>query len=88
MQYAEQLAAEKSRAEAILASMSDGVVTVDPSGRVMLINPAAEVLTGVLFETAVGQPWRDALGIRDAAGSSLDDAHCPLLTALRDRGAR
>lgn len=40
------LAAEKDKLAAVLASMSEGVVMVDPDGRVAVANPAAEYLLG------------------------------------------
>ncbi len=80
---AEQLGAEKSRAEAILYSISDGVFTTDPDGRVTMLNPAAEEITGTTFERAVGRIWSDALGVRDTSGQALSSDTCPLCTAAR-----
>ncbi|MDN5344964.1 MAG: two-component system, OmpR family, phosphate regulon sensor histidine kinase PhoR [Clostridia bacterium] len=41
-----EIAAERNRMQAILASMTDALLTVDQVGRVMLLNPAAEVMLG------------------------------------------
>src|SRR5579875_2148770 len=80
---AEQLGAEKSRAEAILYSISDGVFATDPDGRVTMLNPAAEEIAGITFEQAVGRIWSDALGVRDASGQALSSDICPLCAAAR-----
>ncbi len=40
------IAAERNKMQAILASMSDALLTVDQVGRVMLLNPAAEAMFG------------------------------------------
>lgn len=49
-----QLSAEKTRAEITLRSITDGVVTLDPQGRVQFLNPAAERLIGRGCDTAAG----------------------------------
>ena len=48
------LTAERNQATAILESMAEGVVAVDPQGRILLMNPAANVLLGL-----TGQPVKD-----------------------------
>src|SRR5439155_6175732 len=76
-EQAHHLAMEKSRAEAILYSMGDGVFTTELDGRITLLNPAAEQIAGVTLEAALGQPWHVALGVRGRAGQSLEDG-CPI----------
>lgn len=44
------------RFEAALASVSDAVLTTDPSSRIVFMNAAAESLTGWTFDTAAGMP--------------------------------
>jgi PAS domain S-box-containing protein len=44
------------RFEAVLRSISDGVFTVDRSGRITCFNRAAEVITGFSKEEAIGRP--------------------------------
>src|SRR6185312_1317565 len=45
---------EKERSVAILANIADGIVAVDRDGRVVLWNAAAEEITGVPQEEAIG----------------------------------
>jgi PAS domain S-box-containing protein len=45
---------EKERSVAILANIADGIVAVDRDGRVVLWNAAAEQITGVPEEAAIG----------------------------------
>ncbi|MGH2457458.1 MAG: response regulator [Chloroflexota bacterium] len=80
---AELLAAEKSRVEAILYSMGDGVITTDCERRLTLLNPAAERICGVDFEAVLGGEWADALGIRDATGHALGEHLNPIQQVLR-----
>jgi PAS domain S-box-containing protein len=61
------------RLQAILASLDEGVVVVDPHGRVAWINPAAERLTGHTGGTALGAAWTGLLDLQDAQnGHRLD----------------
>jgi PAS domain S-box-containing protein len=50
------LADEKERLAVTLASIGDGVITTDLSGTVLLINHAAETLTGWTMQEAAGRP--------------------------------
>ena len=60
---------EQQRGEAILANVADGIVAVDRDGRVVLWNPAAERVTGVSQQDALGKTPTEALGRPlDAAG--------------------
>src|SRR6185503_11356267 len=46
---------EKERSVAILSNIADGIVAVDREGRVVLWNAAAERITGVPAEEALGR---------------------------------
>jgi PAS domain S-box-containing protein len=52
----EALADEKERLTVTLRSIGDGVITTDLTGRILLINHAAEALTGWSVDEAVGRP--------------------------------
>ena len=51
----EELADLKSYADSILGSMPNGIVTVDLDGRVVTLNPAAELLTGYFGGEVAGR---------------------------------
>jgi two-component system sensor histidine kinase AtoS len=50
-----ELADIKSYTDSILSSLTTGVVTVDLEGRIVTLNPAAELLTGFFSGEAVGR---------------------------------
>jgi PAS domain S-box-containing protein len=52
---------EKERSVAILANIADGIVAVDREGRVVLWNAAAEEITGVPQEEAIGHTTAQVL---------------------------
>jgi PAS domain S-box-containing protein len=51
----QRVALERDRSEAILANIADGIVAVDRDGKVVLWNAAAEAITGVPTEEALGR---------------------------------
>lgn len=53
-----QLEQERERAETTLASIGDGVMTVDRLGLITYMNPAAEALTGWHPDQAIGERLR------------------------------
>ncbi|MGD8267993.1 MAG: PAS domain S-box protein, partial [Desulfobacterales bacterium] len=62
---AEQLAAEKERLAVTLRSIGDAVITTDSDGRIFLMNPIAEDLTGWNEADAVGRPLMEVFQIVD-----------------------
>ena len=54
--YAQVIEGQREQLRVTLNSIGDGVITTDIEGRVTLINPVAESLTGWISEDAVGQP--------------------------------
>ncbi|KAB7627589.1 putative bifunctional diguanylate cyclase/phosphodiesterase [Alkalilimnicola sp. S0819] len=62
------LAGERRWAERILASISEGVISVDRSGRVRYANPAAARLCGLPLDSMQQQPIHEVLQLRRDAG--------------------
>jgi PAS domain S-box-containing protein len=52
----QELAAEKEQLAVTLQSIGDAVINIDTAGRIVLFNPAAELLTGYSSQEAVGKP--------------------------------
>ena len=65
-----------------MRSIADAVVMVDLSGKITYLNPTAEGLLGVSLADAEGQPAREVILLRDAAGVLVES---PLDRALRER---
>jgi PAS domain S-box-containing protein len=62
---AEALAAEKEHLAVTLRSIGDGVITTDTNGRVTVMNPVAEQLTGWVQDEARGQLLSEVFVIID-----------------------
>jgi PAS domain S-box-containing protein len=66
-----------------LSSIVDGVMVIDHDGRIMLLNPVAETLTGWPASEARGKPASDVLTmVREKSHEQLEN---PLSRALRER---
>lgn len=63
----DQLRAEKARSESLIASLHEGVVTVDEERRVTSFSPGAELILGLPRDEAVGRLWRDVLGLPEGS---------------------
>ncbi len=55
----DRLIYEKSKTEAIIESLEDGIVMIDPKGTVAHINELAAIILGVEREAALGSPFDD-----------------------------
>lgn len=60
-----ELAAERERLTVTLRSIGDGVITADADGHIVLLNHAAETLTGWTQEEARGRPLDEVFRIFD-----------------------
>ncbi|MBK5227085.1 MAG: HAMP domain-containing protein [Actinobacteria bacterium] len=58
----------RSRIEAIIQSMADGLVAVDHEKRILAFNAEAELLTGVKASKAVGRPVDEVIAVLDGQG--------------------
>ncbi|MEM7292365.1 MAG: diguanylate cyclase, partial [Pseudomonadota bacterium] len=69
-----QLAQEKSRLEITLLAISDGVISTDNSGEIVLLNAAAENMTGWSHAEALGKPSQEIFTlIHETTSAALPD---------------
>jgi PAS domain S-box-containing protein len=59
--YLQRLAREKGFLETIFNTLQEGVLVLDPKGRILYLNPRVEDLLGIRAEPAVGQSVRPYL---------------------------
>jgi len=55
------LTTERAQISAVLSSMAEGVIAVNSSGKLILVNPAVEKMFGVLEPEILGKSLREAL---------------------------
>jgi PAS domain S-box-containing protein len=80
----QRVALEKERSDAILANIADGIVAVDREGCVVLWNSAAEQITGVPAEEALGRTPLQVLG-RELEPAGAQPGGNRLVSVLRGR---
>lgn len=73
---------EKTKHEAILNSIGDGMIATDQLGRVIVINSSAEELFGFKFEEAVGKPIEELTAVFYENGKAVPKADNPIYVAL------
>ncbi len=56
--FEQEIASEKESLAVTLASIGDGVITIDAAGKIIMINKAGEGLTGWESRDAIGQPLK------------------------------
>ena len=78
-----ELVAQHEQLRAILTCMGDGVLVTDASGRVTLMNPAAEILIGTSMPRSRGKPLAEVLALHEA--ESQRPADDPAQQVVRDR---
>ncbi|MDO9381084.1 MAG: EAL domain-containing protein [Nocardioidaceae bacterium] len=81
---AERAAEQAGLLEVVVSSISDGIVVVDESGEVIVINPSArEIMAGTgVTGTRIGE-WVRSEGLRHLDGTPLAEADLPLVRALQ-----
>ena len=63
------LAREKERLQVILASIGEGIVSLDPAGKISYLNLAAERLLGHTADTALGRSFGEVAVLSEPAGN-------------------
>ncbi len=66
-----KLMRERERVGALMASVGEGVATIDMDGVVQLTNPAMDDLTGWPSSGLVGKKWAEALDLYDQRGNLI-----------------
>lgn len=56
---------EQVRFDAVLSGMAEGVLVLDRTGRILLLNPVMERMLGGQSDTAVGRHWLDVIRQHD-----------------------
>lgn len=74
---------EASQSQAVLHAMTDGVIVTDPSHRILVFNPAAELILGMPRTEMLGQPVFEIFSNFGESGKEINEQ----LQTWRDRGA-
>jgi PAS domain S-box-containing protein len=80
----QEVQTQKSRTEALFASMSEGVCAVDVNMRIAAVNPWLEAMVGYRADQLVGSQCGDVMCHTDEEGNRLCSTSCPLRTTLQE----
>lgn len=88
LRLTKDLEQQHAQAQAILGGIVEGVFTVDSERRIRYLNPQLARLLGVAPEEALGRFCGDVLRPRAEGGVRPCEAHCPIIHARFQGGAR
>ncbi|NYT26312.1 diguanylate cyclase [Alcaligenaceae bacterium] len=80
-----ELFREKEQFRILLESIKDGVITTNPEGRILYLNPAAGAMTGWRLDEARGRRMEEVMKVEPPEGGAITS--CPLREALDTRRA-
>ncbi|MBH2007832.1 PAS domain-containing protein [Candidatus Saccharibacteria bacterium] len=73
---------ESSKADAIIEAIGDGVIVVNQTGEVLIINPAAQQMTGWSADDALHLHFDSILKLQDGEGKPVDNSLNPISRVL------
>lgn len=69
--YNAKLAEEKAKDEALIASIGDGIIATDATGKIIRVNRAFTAMTGLDHEEAVGHTTSELFKVEDDKGTQI-----------------
>jgi PAS domain S-box-containing protein len=79
---ANQLSEVASRSEIVINAIGDGVLAIDSTGTIQLINPAGQEMLGWGKQDALKLSYKSILKLEDESGKQLDPAIDPIQQVL------
>ncbi len=80
----QELLAARNYLRAVADGMGEGLCATDPDGRIVYVNPTAEMLLGWTGKLAVGRVMHDLVHAGRGGESSCVAAECPILRVVQD----
>jgi PAS domain S-box-containing protein len=81
-QLAAQLSEVSNKSDIVINAIADGVVAIDQSGLIQLINPAAQILLGWPGKDALGLDYRSVIKLADTKGNPVPEDFSPIRQVL------
>lgn len=76
--YVKDMSADKSKDEAIISNIADGIYAINMKKEIILFNKAAEKITGWTSKDAIGSPCKSVMNIKDPESVSVCEKNCPV----------
>lgn len=71
--YAEEIANDKNRIEAIIKGIGDGVFVINEDREIIIFNKTASEISGYPIEEALGKPYKEILNFRYEENNKIND---------------
>lgn len=71
-----------NKSEVVINAISDGVIAINNSGQIELINPAAEYLVGWAHQDAINLDYKSVMQLMTKDGHELDKSNDPVFEVL------
>lgn len=81
----EELAKANAKDEAMLASIGEGLIAIDPEGKITLVNHAFEMMIGKKLEDVQGKSLFRVLPVLNEDGKPLPKAERPMTHTLEEK---
>jgi len=81
-ELATELSHEANKSDTVIGAINDGVVSVDKSGVIQLINPAAQRIIGWGQNDAVGLSYKSVVKLNDKSDNPITEAGDPVAQVL------
>jgi PAS domain S-box-containing protein len=75
---------DKAKDDAILASIGEGMITIDENGKIIMMNNQAEVVLGAKKEETIGKHCEEVVAIIDEKGEKVNEENRPVAASLRN----
>ena len=72
----------KAKEDAILNSITDGIIFIDKGNKIVLVNKATEIMLGYSSQEMLNKPWFEILQVEDGKGHVISPKDNPIQTAL------
>ena len=84
---ANRLSIVEGKSDLVISTIDDGVMSINRSGVIDLINPSAQTLVGWNQGDALGLDWRSVLKLATADGREISETENPVAMALQNKEA-
>lgn len=81
-EIAAQVAQEKVKAEALLASIGEGMIAVDTTGEVLMLNRTGKELLRLNDRQVLGKSYKEIYSLQEMKGPLVPDTERPLYKAI------
>lgn len=81
-ELANELSQVAGKSDVVINAIADGVIAINPTGEIELINPAAQRMIGWVRQDALGLDYKSVLKLNNSTNKPVAEAEDPIAQAL------